>query len=621
MRRRGMLLMFVAVAGLVAAGLGWLTAGTLREEEARRLNAQKAERSETIRLALWRLDARMYLPLGLEAMRRYEDYTALYTPPGEPVGGSQFLSPLVAVELPDWMTLHLQLDPRTGWHSPQVLSERAIARLSNPEFELDLSNLSGSRTALFRNVQSRFPVKATLSQLQSLAGSLPDPTVVVNAGTADANDNGFNAVPYQSNALMNEDQSNRQKSLDKNLLNIKGAGQGLSQQVPPTEPSPQQGRGPGGRSNFTNPSARNGFMPMPPVAVHLGAMRPVWLSDADGQHALFIIRPARLAQATVYQGILLDWPMLQKDLLDEIRDEFPEADLRPLTAPEPQPQPHQLASLPVVFEPGPPPPLPPAGWTPLRTGLLLAWLAATVALAAAWFAGSSLVALSERRMSFVSAVTHELRTPLTSLRLYLDMLTSGLVTDEAKRQDYLTTLTHESDRLHQLIENVLDFAKLEKRSATVAARPVAIGELIDHLRETWADRLTADGKEFIVDSKLPDDAALTTDPRIVQQVLGNLIDNARKYSAGAADPKIVLSIARDGTTVTFDVDDRGPGVPAGERRSIFRAFRRGEASGATGGAGLGLALAKQWAESLGGTVECRPVADRPGANFRLTLRM
>src|SRR5436190_15327179 len=90
--------------------------------------------------------------------------------------------------------------------------------------------------------------------------------------------------------------------------------------------------------------------------------------------------------------------------------------------------------------------LPTAGWTPLRIGLALAWVAAGVALLAVGLGGWSLIDLSERRFRFVSAVTHELRTPLTTLRLYLDMLMGGMVREEKQRDEYIRTLHDESER-------------------------------------------------------------------------------------------------------------------------------------------------------------------------------
>jgi signal transduction histidine kinase len=253
--------------------------------------------------------------------------------------------------------------------------------------------------------------------------------------------------------------------------------------------------------------------------------------------------------------------------------------------------------------------------------LVLAWIAALVAFAAVGFSGWSLIDLAERRIRFVSAVTHELRTPLTSLRLYLDLLTSGMIHDEAKRQEYLNTLATESDRLHRLIDNVLDFAKLEKRAKNGDLKPVKVGELVEQLRATWTDRVAADGKELVVVSTMPADVEVSTDAVMVHQIVGNLIDNARKYTRDAEDKRIWLWAKPGGDgRVVFEVEDRGAGVPASERKSIFKPFRRGEHADTTaGGAGLGLALAKQWAEVLGGTVAYRPADGAPGACFRLEL--
>lgn len=369
-------------------------------------------------------------------------------------------------------------------------------------------------------------------------------------------------------------------------------------------------------NNFLNPLVG------PPVNIHLGSMRPQWLTAADGSEMLVLARVATIDGKTVYQGVIVDWPKLQLVLKEELGDRFlAAAALVPVTDAAGVSPDRAMTALPVQLDPGPPPEPPPAGWTPLRVGLLLAWLAAVLACAAVGLSGWSLIDLAERRIRFVSAVTHELRTPLTSLRLYLDLLTSGMIHDEAKKQEYLNTLATESERLHRLVDNVLDFAKLEKRRANGDLKPVKVSELLDRLRTTWAERVAADGKELVVASTLPDGAEVCTDAAMVQQIVGNLIDNARKYARDAADPRIWLRALPGGTgRVVFEVEDRGTGIPAGERKSVFKPFRRGATADATaGGAGLGLALAKQWAEALGGTVAYRPAAGATGACFRLEL--
>src|SRR6516225_10395556 len=136
-------------------------------------------------------------------------------------------------------------------------------------------------------------------------------------------------------------------------------------------------------------------------------------------------------------------------------------------------------------------------WTPLRIGVALAWTAALVAVA---LGGRSLIELSQRRIRFVSAVTHELRTPLTTLRLYLDMLTGGLVREEQQKDEYLHTLHAEADRLHRLIANVLDFSRLEDQRPRLAKSTVRLGNLLDQLGATWQSRCKDAGKELVIEN-------------------------------------------------------------------------------------------------------------------------
>jgi signal transduction histidine kinase len=122
---------------------------------------------------------------------------------------------------------------------------------------------------------------------------------------------------------------------------------------------------------------------------------------------------------------------------------------------------------------------------------------------------------------------------------------------------------------------------------------------------------------------LPPETELSTDPALVQQIIGNLIDNARKYTRDAEDRRIwVWAKAGGRNQIVFEVEDRGSGIPARERAMIFRPFRRGESADTrAGGAGLGLALSKQWAEVLGGRLSFRPADGGTGACFRLELRV
>lgn len=355
-----------------------------------------------------------------------------------------------------------------------------------------------------------------------------------------------------------------------------------------------------------------------PVAVHLGPVRPRWLTTPDGSRHLFLVRAAKLNEKTVFQGVVLDWPALKATLLDRIPDLLPAADLTPVSMTADTPPEHTMTTLPVRLDAGPTPEPPPAGWTPLRSGLVIAWAAALLAIVAVAFGGRAVVAMSERRVRFASAVTHELRTPLTALQLHLDLLNSGLITDEAKKAEYLATLSAEADRLNRLVENVLDFARLEKQSARASAKLVPVAEVLADARRTWDDRLANEGFELVVENGTEEMVSVVADPRVVAQVLGNLIDNARKYAKSAVDRRVWIRGSAAGGTVRLAVEDRGPGIPSAERKAVFRPFTRGTDTADSGGAGLGLSLARQWVELYGGAL-CYEPADPTGARFVLTL--
>src|SRR5262249_16312943 len=227
-------------------------------------------------------------------------------------------------------------------------------------------------------------------------------------------------------------------------------------------------------------------------------MRPQWLTAEDGSEMLVLVRTARIDNRTVYQGVVLDWPRLEAVLRDVVKDLYPDAKLIPVKDPTGVSPERAMTALPVQLDPGPT--ATPSGWTPLRFGLVLAGAAAPIAFAAVGLCGWSAIDLAERRFRFVSAVTHELRTPLTSLRLYLDLLLSGMVQDEEKRREYLATLNTESDRLHRLIDNVLDFARLEKRRKAGAAEAGPGAGFVESVRPTWGHRRgSGDNRAGVID--------------------------------------------------------------------------------------------------------------------------
>jgi signal transduction histidine kinase len=356
------------------------------------------------------------------------------------------------------------------------------------------------------------------------------------------------------------------------------------------------------------------------VSIHLDSMIPLWL-ETDGQEFLIFARLVQIGQKQVCQGTLFDWPRLQALLAEQVNDLFPGAKVLPVKEETPVHLENVMSALPIKLEPCPLAAVSVSSWTPLRIGLALSWLAALIALTAVGLGGWSLIDLSQRRIRFVSTVTHELRTPLTTLRLYLDMLAGGLVTDEKQKAEYLHTLNAETERLNRLVGNVLDFSRLENQRPQLNQTRVLLVDLLEQVRAAWQGHCQDTGKELILENALPAETILRTDMHLVQQILGNLIDNACKYSHGAEDRRLWLRARQqDAKEIVLEVEDRGPGVSPRESRSIFRPFRRGQDADVTaGGVGLGLALAQRWAHLLGGRLMLQLPSKTPGACFQMHL--
>jgi len=218
---------------------------------------------------------------------------------------------------------------------------------------------------------------------------------------------------------------------------------------------------------------------------------------------------------------------------------------------------------------------------------------------------SVVVHFAERRNNFVASVTHELKTPLTAIRMYAEMLRDGLVPDDRKREEYYATIGDESERLSRLIDNVLEFSKLEKGQRAMALHAGSLEPVVHEACETLRPHAERSGFALRLDvaDELP---PVRFDRDAVIQVLFNLVDNAMKY-AGREHPEVVLSLARRGDAVALAVRDRGPGVPGPQLSRIFEPFYRGgsELTRSTRGTGIGLALVKELGERMGARVSGR----------------
>ena len=326
--------------------------------------------------------------------------------------------------------------------------------------------------------------------------------------------------------------------------------------------------------------------------IQVGAPTLRWLGDH-----LALERP--LPGGVVAQTII-DWTPWRTNLLREIADLLPAAQLHPVTASDVD----RLASIPAALDSGPlTAPLAPATvWM-----LAGAWVAGLGGLIAVLVAMAAAARLAERRAAFVSAVTHELRTPLTALRLHGDLLADARIADDpARRAAPVTAIRDGATRLAHLIDNVLDYARLERR------RPPAP-------RTVHLDALLTDLDALLPGVTIPPVPAVSVsaDPQAVERILANLADNARKYGK----PPYALSIATTARRVTLTLTDHGPGLAADARARLFTPFARSAeaAAGDAPGVGLGLALCRRLARAQIGDLHLDVVAGG-GVAAVLTLR-
>ena len=223
------------------------------------------------------------------------------------------------------------------------------------------------------------------------------------------------------------------------------------------------------------------------------------------------------------------------------------------------------------------------------------------------------VQVARLRSEFVANVSHELRTPLTSIRMYAETLLMGRYQSTEQMRAYLTTLLHESRRLSHLVDNVLDFARIERGDRTYQRQPCDLGAAAQAALETFGGVLAAEGfaVEQAVAEALP---PVLADAEAVEGAVANMLGNAVKYSAQRK--AIRLAVNQRGAEVVIEVADRGIGLPAGEEERVFEQFHRGVNAASTAGTGLGLSLVKNVVEAHGGRVEA---ANRPGGGsvFRL----
>jgi signal transduction histidine kinase len=603
---RRALLAYVLLSVLIVGGVTWGTIATLRLEQ------EKAGR-DVVDAALEAINRRLLPVIGREVSRPYYEYNACRVPEhvysADPDFDPESLiqpSPLYTEDedLTPWIMLHFQVAPNNEWQSPQLPEDCFwLSAFPAPD-----ENLLQRRRELLHDLRE------TCMSYRALGAKV---------NQARQRDLLYQCVPGEYSrdgmalAEVGKKKGVRPSQSLKECLERGGSWAEVQSQLVPGEDCEsttivQRNLGNSGVEEFVER----------PVGVSMSEMTAVWLDcDVHPQHQLAFVRSVDVEGVQSYQGFLVDWDMLKSELLDEISVFLPNADLRPVTdvVATARNRPVVLPNVELVADADAVADVP---WTTTHLALIVAWAATLLILVAVGIGFRNVLALTERRTQFAYAVTHELRTPLTTLRLYTDMLASGLV----KKQDqesYFKTLNSEAERLADMVNGVLEYARVENRSVALNLTSLTVKELLESIYEHCAGRCENAGKKLMVDVNGVGGSKVTTDPQLVRQVIANLVDNACKYSRDAADPSItVRAVRQHGDRLALDVEDHGPGVTPTDRSSIFKPFRRGKSpvGRSSGGIGLGLALARSWSRLLHGQLEL--VADRDhgdGGCFRLTI--
>lgn len=227
------------------------------------------------------------------------------------------------------------------------------------------------------------------------------------------------------------------------------------------------------------------------------------------------------------------------------------------------------------------------------------------------------VALARLKSDFVSNVSHELRTPLALIRLYAETLELGRITTQEKKHEYYGIIRKESERLTALINNILDFSRIEAGGKEYDFRETDIAELVRNTLDSYRYQIEQQGfaLEEQIDPSIP---SVRVDREAIARALVNLVNNALKYSAN--EKFLGVRLYRDKGVLKLEVSDRGIGIERHEQSRIFEKFYRtcDPLVHNTKGSGLGLSLVRHITHAHGGEVQ---VESTPGRGSKFTLSL
>ncbi|HZD00605.1 MAG TPA: ATP-binding protein [Actinomycetes bacterium] len=216
------------------------------------------------------------------------------------------------------------------------------------------------------------------------------------------------------------------------------------------------------------------------------------------------------------------------------------------------------------------------------------------------------------RTALLNAVSHDLRTPLASIKASASSLLDHDITwSQEQTHEFLETIDHETDRLTRLVHNLLDMSRIEAGALDPLLVETTLTEVVGPLVRLARAKTTRPIRVEVPDTLPP----ILVDPVRLDQVLTNLLDNARHY---APDSAVTITGRSDGKQVELRVADQGPGIPAEERVHVFDQFYRVRADGRPHGTGMGLAICRGIIEALGGSVHAEPT---PGGGTTIVLTL
>lgn len=661
---------------LVLPAMLWLSFTTWQLDQAREIDRQateaarrQAELQERVSSALWRMDWLIIPLVAQEVARPYYMYNSFFAPLGEQGEKSQTGGPApqpspILTQPSEFILLHFQIGPDNTFESPQTPQgesrKTATVVCGVPDAAIEQC---GQRLNELREVSDYETISQACPATKLPAADKIEFPWQANDIAAQVSKN--MASPKEELLANSAEQVERQLLLD----DAQSQAQAPAPQTAETIEQVQQKRSSfrasseflqrdraaqsyaKGQFNL-NRFAQAAELPATPTTVTEGVMRPFWLGDR-----LIMARRVDLGDRVVIQGCWLNWEKIQAVLLKEIADVIPEAQLQPVNeSAGSSSSSRKMATLPIQLVDvekslamiGPTGRLVPgaSGISGLKISLAVAWVGLILGLIAIAALLQGVIRLSERRAAFASAVTHELRTPLTTFRMYAEMLAEGMIPSADKQQQYARTMKAEADRLGHLVENVLRYARLERRNVATRSVPIAVGDMLDRFRQRLIERAEQSGMELKIEldpslQTMP----ISTDPGTVEQIVFNLVDNSCKYAASAIDKTIQLEIrapkiasakpsaggdptaapsgsagkARAGG-ILITVRDHGPGIDARMSKRLFTAFSKSdqEAAETARGVGLGLALCRRMAADLGGRLVWNKEYSG-GASFTLTI--